>query len=377
MKRLLLRKLLNPGIWRGVVGAAVFVTSMAAQGPPRGAPPKRGLPDGPGKMVVQQVCGSTCHGAEIVAGKGYSRDNWATTVNGMIARGAKASSTEFGEIVDYLTKNLPPRTGTAGAGGVGFIGSGPDDAHLVDGDAAERGKSVYVAECITCHGNRGRGGPDSLPPPQRGADLVRSLVVLKDRYGATVSEFLKKGHPMQSGKPSASMDGAQVLDLAHFLHLKVNDTLRSGPFSQVINVLTGDGAAGKQYFNGAGGCNKCHSVTGDLAGVGKKYDAPALQQKFLFPKSFSVGRGGRGVSNVKPVTLQVTPAGGVTVSGVLVHLDDFNVSLRDEGGEYHSWARGPSLSVVKNDPYQGHIELLNQYTDKNMHDIVAYLESVK
>ena len=355
----------------------VVVPLLAAQGPRVAPPVKRGLPEGAGKNVVQQVCGSTCHGPEILAGKGYSRDNWATVVNGMIARGAKASSTEFGEIVDYLAKNLPPKTGAAGAGGVGFIGSGPDDAHLVDGEAAERGKSVYVAECITCHGNRARGGPDSLPPPQRGADLVRSLVVLKDRYGATIGEFLKKGHPMQSGKASTSLSPAQSLDLAHFLHLKVNDTLRSGPFSQVINVLTGDVAAGKQYFEGAGGCNKCHSVTGDLAGVGKKYDAPALQQKFLFPKSFSFGRGARGVSTTKPVTLQVTPAGGATVSGVLVHLDDFNVSLRDAAGEYHSWARMPSLKVEKTDPYQAHIDLLNKYTDKNMHDIVAYLESVK
>jgi len=361
----------------GALWAELIAGTLAAQRPPAPAAMKPTLPDGPGRQVVQQACGSTCHGAEIVAGKGYSRDNWATVVNSMIARGAKASGTEFGEIVDYLTKNLPPRTGKAGAGGVGFIGSGPDDAHLVDGEAAERGKSVYVAECITCHGNRARGGPDSLPPPQRGADLVRSLVVLKDRYGATIAEFLKKGHPMQSGKPSASLDGPQVLDLAHFLHLKVNDTLRSGPFSEVINVLTGDAKAGAEYFNGAGGCNKCHSVTGNLAGVGKKYDPPALQQKFLFPKSFSVGRGGRGVSSTKPVTLKVTPAGGKTVSGVLLYLDDFNVSLRDDAGEYHTWTRSSGLKVEKSDPYQAHIDLLDKYTDKNMHDIVAYLETLK
>lgn len=361
----------------GTVTSAVFAGMLGAQGPRGGPPPKRGLPEGAGKNVVQQVCGSTCHGPEIVSGKGYSRDNWATVVNGMIARGAKANASEFGEIVDYLAKNLPPRTGTAGAGGVGFIGAGPDDAHVVDGEAAERGKSVYAAECITCHGNRARGGPDSLPPPQRGSDIVRSLVVLKDRYGSTIGEFLKKGHPMQSGNPSASLTGKQVIDLSHFLHLKVTDTLRSGPFSQPINVLTGDVKAGQEYFTGAGGCNKCHSVTGDLAGIGKKYEPAALQQKFLFPKTFSLGRGGRGVSNAKPVTLKVTAPGAATVSGVLVHLDDFNVSLRDDAGEYHTWTRVPGLKVEKTDPYQAHIDLLGKYTDKNMHDIVAYLESVK
>lgn len=360
------------------VGLFVFAALLAAQGRPPAPPPQKpGLPDAPGRSTVQQVCGSTCHGPEIVASKGYSRQSWAGVVNGMIARGAKADAKEFAEILDYLATHLPPRTGKAGAGGVGFIGSGPDDAHLVDGEAAERGKAVYVAECVTCHGNRARGGPDSLPPPQRGADLVRSLVVLKDRYGATIGEFLKKGHPMQSGRASSSLAGKDIIDLSHFLHLKVNDTLRSGPFSQVINVLTGNAKAGETYFNGAGGCNKCHSATGDLKGVGTKYEPPALQQKFLFPKSFQVGRGGRMSNTVKPVTVTVTAAGSAPVSGTLLHLDDFHVSLRDAAGEYHTWTRTATLQVVKNDPYQGHVDLLDKYTDQNIHDLVAYLETLK
>ncbi|MBM3797496.1 MAG: hypothetical protein FJW31_26375 [Acidobacteria bacterium] len=81
----------------------------------------------------------------------------------MVARGAKASAEEFAEVVDYLAKHLPPRSGSARAAGAGFIGAGPDDAHVVYHDAAERGKSTYAAECVTCHGNRGRGGADSLP----------------------------------------------------------------------------------------------------------------------------------------------------------------------------------------------------------------------
>jgi cytochrome c oxidase cbb3-type subunit III len=338
-----------------------------------------GLPDGPGRDTVNRVCGSTCHGPQIMTAKGYSRNNWAAVVNGMIARGAKADANEFGEIVDYLAKHLPPKTGAAGQGGAGFIGAGSIDAHVVDGEAAERGRSIYVAECVTCHGNKGRGGPESLPPAQRGSDLVRSLVVLKDRYGATIGEFLKKGHPTQSGKPSSSITGAAMVDLAHFLHLKVNDTLRSGPYSQPINVLTGNAKEGLAYFNGAGGCNKCHSVTGDLAGIGAKYDPVTLQQKFLFPRSFALARGARRgpVAAAKPTTVDVTPAGGKTVSGNLLYLDDFNVSLRDANGDYHSWKRTASLKVVKNDPYAAHHALLDQYTDKNMHDIVAYLESVK
>lgn len=365
----------SPSVSRAVLLAAVAAV-VSAQGNRPAPPGPRGLPDAPGKDTVQRLCGSSCHGPQIVAGKGYSRDNWATVVNGMIARGAKVEASEFNELVDYLGKNLPPRSGAAGAGGSGFIGAGPDDAHVVDPEAAEKGRSVYVAECVTCHGNKARGGPDSLPPAQRGSDLVRSLVVLKDRYGATVGEFLRKGHPTQSGRHSSSIKGEEAINLAHFLHQKLTDTLRSGPYNKPINVLTGNAAAGREYFNGAGGCTKCHSTMGDLAGVGAKYDPVTLQQKFLFPKSFAAGRGGRSVKPPKPTTIDVT-VNGRTVSGLLLHLDDFNVSLRDEAGEYRSWARTAQMKITVHDPYAGHVALLDRYTDKNMHDIVAFLETLK
>lgn len=359
---------------RGLLVTVFFAATVAAPGQ-RGGPPKpapRGLPDGPGKDIVQRVCGATCHGPEIVAGKGYSRDGWTNVMNGMVARGAKADANEFGQIIEYLAKNLPPRSGSAGAGGAGFIGAGPDDAHIVDGEAAAKGKVTYMAECASCHGEAARGGKADK------TDLVRSLVVLKDRYGATIGGFLKnKKHPLTTGRASASIQGAELLNLSHFLHLKVTDTLRSGPYSQPVKILTGDAKAGEAYFNGAGGCNKCHSVTGDLAGIGRKYEPVMLQQKFLFPRTFGFGRGATNVKPPKPVTLTVTTPDGKTVSGVLAHLDDFNVALRDASGEYHSWARTASLKVVKNDPYAGHIALLDKYTDKNMHDIVAYLESIK
>lgn len=338
---------------------------------------KQGLPDGPGKDTVQRVCGSTCHGSELLISRGYTRDVWAAVTSGMISRGAKASDTELTEIVDYLAKNLPKRSaGAAGAGGSGFIGAGADDAHIVDEAAADRGRTVYIAECITCHGNKARGGDVAIPNSQRGSDLVRSLVVLKDRYGAGIGAFLKKGHPLQSGKSAASLSGTQLIDLAHFLHQKVTDTLRSGPNSKPINVLTGDAKAGAAYFNGAGGCTRCHNPNDDLKEVGKRYDPVSLQQKFLFPRSF-VGGGGRGRRPAKPVTVTVTLPNGQKFSGSLVHLDDFNVSLRDAEGEYHGWKRTASMKIEKNDPFAEHNALLDRYTDKNIHDVVAYLETLK
>ena len=154
-------------------------------------------------------------------------------------------------------------------------------------------------------------------------------------------------------------------------------TLRGGPDLEIKNVLTGDAKAGEAYFNGAGKCNTCHSPTRDLAGIGKKYDPPTLQTRFLFPRTVAFGRAGSGTSKAKPVTVTVTLSSGDVVEGVLDKLDDFNVSLRDAQGDYRSFAITPAVKVVKHDPYQAHVELLDQYTDKNMHDIVAYLETLK
>jgi mono/diheme cytochrome c family protein len=249
---------------------------------------------------------------------------------------------------------------------------------VIDAAAADRGRTVYIAECVTCHGPRARGASDGVPEAQKGPDLVRSLVVLHDRDGKEVGPFLKKGHPMQSGRPSSGLTEPQIADLSHFLKQKVADTLRSGPYSQVQNVLTGNAQAGEAFFNGAGGCKACHSPTGDLAGIAKRFDPPTLQQRFLFPRAGGGRRGGGGGgSQAKPVMVTVTPASGAAVTGTLVSLDDFTVALRDESGEYRSFTRGPQVKVEKNDPVQAHIDLLPRYTDKNMHDIVAYLETLK
>ena len=179
------------------------------------------------------------------------------------------------------------------------------------------------------------------------------LWCLHDRYGDEIGPFLAKGHPLQSGKPASSLTSQQIGDLANFLHRQVYYTLRGGPDLEIKNVLTGDPKAGEAYFNGAGKCNTCHSPTRDLAGIGKKYDPPTLQTRFLFPRTVAFGRAGSGTSKAKPVTVTVTLASGEVVEGVLDKLDDFNVSLRDAQGEYRSFAITPAVKVVKNDPYAG------------------------
>jgi cytochrome c oxidase cbb3-type subunit III len=237
-------------------------------------------------------------------------------------------------------------------------GPGPADKQMVDAAAAESGKTTYIAECITCHGAKARGS-DSGP------DLVRSLVVLRDRYGSEIGPFLRKGHPTQGNTPSANFTQRQIEELSHFLKQRFNETLRNSPTFRVQNVLTGNAKAGGEYFDGAGRCNTCHSSSGDLAGIGTKYDPAILQQRFLFPQ------------RTKPVTITVAPPAGPPVSGALVRIDDFNIALRDASGEYRSWKRTPELKIERSDPYAAHVELLEKLTDQNIHDVVAYLESLK
>jgi mono/diheme cytochrome c family protein len=250
------------------------------------------------------------------------------------------------------------------------MGVGPNDQHVVDPAGADRGKKVYAAECIHCHGTAATG-------TERGADLIRSMVVRRDRNGASIGEFLKKGHPTQT-TPAAKLMDEQILDLAHWLHSRKMGSLR---FNQDVgDILTGDAKAGEAYFKGEGKCHTCHSPTGDLARIGRRYNPVTLQQRFLFPSAGGFGRrrfaGADSGPAPKPVTVSVT-TGGTTVSGTLVHLDDFNVSLRDASGEYHSFKRTTQVKVEKNDPRQFHIDMLPVYTDKNMHDVVAYLESLR
>jgi cytochrome c oxidase cbb3-type subunit 3 len=253
-------------------------------------------------------------------------------------------------------------------------GAGPDDKPKVDPAAADRGKKTYAAECISCHGTQARG-------TDKGANLVRSIVVLRDRYGSTLGPFLKKGHPTQSGKPSSELTAPQVEELAHFLRQRVDDTLRGSPIFQVQNILTGDPKAGAAFFAGEGNCSTCHSPTGNLAGIGARYQPVDLQQRFLFPGGRGGGRGRAGGAGATPnpnaVRVTVTPASGQAISGVLVQMDDFLVTLREADGTLRTIRRTPGTTVKKDNPLAFHIELLDRLTDKNMHDVVAYLETLK
>jgi len=267
--------------------------------------------------------------------------------------------------------------GPARGGGGGNGGIGPYDRQTVDNAAADRGRTLYAAECVDCHGLTAHGTATV-------ASLVRSNVVLKDRYGSELGPFFKKGHPLQSKKNSADLTSAQVLDLSHFLKQRVDDALKRSPTG--INKVTGNVAAGKAFFNGDGKCGTCHALTEGaphtLFAISAKYpDNVNLQQAMLFPGGGG-GRGGRGgggggAPGPNAVTITVTPPNGPAITGTIVQLDDFDVQVRDADGKVTAFTRTPALKIVKHDPLAAHHELLDRLTNANVHDLVVYLETVK
>lgn len=366
-----------------IVMAALVGGGAAARGQAPAAPQGTAAPPPPpspeaaaAHQTFLRVC-TKCHPADRVLAEGRSRSQWENTIISMqSSRGAVVTPEEFDIILDYLTRyhgrgsaaQAPARVGGRGAVPPGPRANvGAADRHRVDPAGAERGQKIYAAECVTCHGANARG-------TERGANLIRSTRVLRDRYGSAIGPYLRAGHPMQTGAPSSSLTDQQITDLAHFLWDRINNTLRGSPDFDVKNVLTGDPEAGKAYFFGEGGCSTCHSPTGDLAGYGKRYEPVDIQQRFVFP-SASAGRG-RGASRPQMKTTLRFPDGR-TMSGVLVSSDDFHVALRDETGQYRSWRRTPGMTLETTNPYAAHIALLDRLTDKAMHDVVAYLASLK
>ncbi|MBI3645229.1 MAG: c-type cytochrome [Acidobacteriales bacterium] len=261
----------------------------------------------------------------------------------------------------------PPGGGPPGGG----MRAGPAAGYGTrDPAAIERGKKEYVAACAFCHGTSATGG-------QGGPDLIRSVLVLHDRGGDQIGPVILNGRP-DKGMPKLTMTPAQISDISTFLHERMLEKSNRRTY-KIQDVVTGDAKAGQAYFNGAGKCYTCHSPTGDLGGVAKKYDPVTLQSRFLYPRTRTFpGMPNPGPPS-KPALVTVTEPSGKALSGALAHLDDFSVSLRDSAGEYHSWRRDliPGLKVDVKDPLAVHVELLDQYTDRDMHNMLAYLETLK
>ena len=241
----------------------------------------------------------------------------------------------------------------------GFLNSGkaPDPA------AVERGQRVYVATCGFCHGSSAKGG-------EGGPDLIRAVPVLRDEGGNLLGPIIQKGRQGMPAFPNMTMD--QIKDISAFLRSRTQAAANRMSY-KILNVVTGDAKAGANYFNQK--CKSCHSPTGDLARVGNKYGEPAnLQNRFLYPAG--QGRGPMGGGGMRQPTLATVKEGGKTITGTLEYRDDFTLGVRNAEGIYQSFDVSRITYDLK-DPYAEHERLLPLYTDKDMHDILAYLVTLK
>jgi mono/diheme cytochrome c family protein len=255
------------------------------------------------------------------------------------------------------------RGGRGGRGGGGrgntreFLGLGPapDDA------AAKKGEPLYKQNCSTCHGETARGA--------QGPNLVRSVLVLHDEKGEEIGPVVKNGRPQggMPGFPSLSQD--DLYNISQYIHLQVELAANRGTYGATYgalrNEVSGDAAKGEQFFNGAGGCAHCHSITGDLAKIGAKFpQASALQSRFLWP------------ATPGPAKVSVTLASGESITGTARTMNDFDVSITDAGGRYRQWPRD-QVKVEMEDRLSGHRALLPKYTDADIHNLTAYLVTLK
>jgi cytochrome c oxidase cbb3-type subunit 3 len=263
----------------------------------------------------------------------------------------------------------------AGAQGRGGIASFPaQQREPADPAVVARGREVYDAQCASCHGADLRGG--------QGPNLLRSPLALNDQNGEMILPVLQGTHKQLL--PASGNAAQEVQALAAFIHSVLARAPGQGappPGPPVeLKVLVGDAQAGEKYF--AARCASCHSVSGDLRGIGARYrSATELQNLWVAGGRAPVPQPGRRpapMATRRETTVVVTLASGETFEGRLERVDDFVVSLTQADGTSRSFRRnGDVPKVVVRDPLEAHRNLLAVYTDKDIHDVTAYLTSVK
>src|SRR6266852_5835951 len=161
------------------------------------------------------------------------------------------------------------------AAGAVSLRAQPGQIPQYDQASVDRGRTGFTAACGFCHGASARGG-------ESGPDLLRSVLVLDDEGGKQLGEFLRNGRPA-SGMPAFTLPPEQVTDIATFMHSQITAAAYRRTY-QIRNILVGDAASGEAFFHGGGGCAACHSSSGDLQGIGAKYDPVTLQGKIVMPR---------------------------------------------------------------------------------------------
>ncbi len=226
-------------------------------------------------------------------------------------------------------------------------------------DLVRQGSALFRKDCSFCHGRDAAGG-------ESGPDLTRSKLVTADVEGDKIGPVVRSGRP-DKGMPPFDRSEQQIASLAAFIHTQQNNALLRGSGGRkgvdASDLQTGNVADGKQYFEGAGGCAACHSPTGDLAGLASRYSGLELEEQMLYPRHTKS-------------RVSVTLASGQTITGPLAYMDEFTVGLIDSTGSYKSW-RTRDVQYKIDAPQNAHIELFPKYTDSDIHNLMAYLQTLR
>jgi cytochrome c oxidase cbb3-type subunit III len=273
----------------------------------------------------------------------------------------------FAASVASSAQQPPGRGAGPGPGRIGGAVGNYPARPPADPAALERGRGVYGTYCTFCHGADTRGGDG-------GPSLLSSAIVLDDQHGELIGPVVLNGRT-DKGMPKFALTPAQISDIATFLHsFRVNgyDESRQRPQS----IVVGNATAGEAYFKNR--CASCHSTTGDLRGVATRFNNPrTLQQSWLMPGS-TAGRGVPAPANAKPPRATVTTSTGDKIEGEVERLDDFSVAIRRDDGTRRSWRIVNGVPrVTVSDALQAHREMLKDYKDADIHNVTAYLVTLK
>ena len=223
------------------------------------------------------------------------------------------------------------------------------------------GGPIFSAQCGFCHGRDAMGG-------ESGPDLTRAASVAIDVRGSTIGPIVRTGRA-DKGMPAFSLSDADLAAVVAFIHdqkTKAASLTGGRRGVEVADLQTGSADAGQRYFTAA--CSRCHSPTGDFAGIGKRLEGLPLIQRMLYPTPAA------GAPSRAKVT--VTRRSGEIVAGTLAYRDEFTIALTDPSGAYRAFPTD-TVTFTVDDPLQAHVELLGKYTDADIHNVLAYLHTLR
>lgn len=264
----------------------------------------------------------------------------------------------------WLTAVSPAAQGPGQASPASQRPAPPATPQTFPREQIEAGRTRFAAQCGFCHGRDTAGG-------ESGSDLTRSELVGSDVGGDKLIPMIRSGRP-EKGMPAFTLSDTDFNAIVAFIHDQraLAATAEGGRRSvSAADLATGNSDAGRRYFQA--NCTGCHSATGDLQGVGSRLQGLQLLQRMLYPRA-----GARGGSRTPPPPVTVTLRSGQTVTGALDYRDEFTIALTDADGWRKSWP-ADQVTINFEDRLQAHVDQLAKYTDKDMHDVLAYLQSLK